>query len=144
MRFALLVLACLTLAGSQTASAQVSIAPLGGFRTPSGNIHCEEWQIDAPRKTELRCDVIESNVPRKRRPLSCELDYGFAFMLSSHRRAWMLCAGDTVADPAHTVLPYGETWRGTGITCETSAARLRCVNTDGHGFELSRRGQRTF
>jgi hypothetical protein len=123
-------------------AAQESLERLSAFQTPSGNIHCEEWKVGGPRKVELRCDVLESTAPRPVPPKDCELDYGYAFMLTEKRKAWLLCGGDTIADPKHTILAYGSTWRGGGMTCVSATDRLRCTNRDGHGFELSRGVQR--
>ena len=101
--------------------------------------------MGSPHRVELRCDVLSAaERPRVKRPKDCELDYGYAFMLRERRKAWLLCGGDTIADAAHVVLAYGETWRGTGVECTAMSSFLRCTNRDRHGFELSKRLQRLF
>ncbi len=135
----------LLLATSRLAQGQDSVKRLGSFRTPSGNIHCEEWEVGAHHRAELRCDVLSAaGRPALKRPKDCELDYGYAFMLTERKKPWLLCGGDTIVDPSHAVLPYGTTWRGTGVTCAATLQFLRCTNTDGHGFALSKRAQRLF
>ena len=135
----------LLLATSRTVLGQDSLKRLGSFKTPSGNIHCEEWDVGAHHQAELRCDVLSAaEHPTARRPRDCELDYGYAFMLTKRKKAWLLCGGDTIVDPSHAILTYGETWRGTAATCTATLQFLRCRNQDGHGFELSKRVQRLF
>jgi hypothetical protein len=48
------------------------------------------------------------------------------------------CHGDTAIDPHAPVLAYGKTWRRNGFTCTSKAIGLRCTNTSGHGFFISR------
>jgi hypothetical protein len=135
----------LLLATTRQAHAQESMTRLGAFMTPSGNIHCEQLELGAPHRVELRCDVLSAaEHPTVKRPKDCELDYGYAFMLRERKKAWLLCGGDTIADPSHAVLAYGETWRGTGVECTVTSQFLRCTNRDGRGFELSKRQQRLF
>jgi hypothetical protein len=138
-----LLLSIALLLASSPAAAQVSQRKLGSFQTPSGNIHCEEWEVGSRGRTELRCDVLEFSNARPKPPKDCELDYGYAFMLKARGPGWLLCGGDTIADPAHVRVKYGEVWRGTGgVSCDATPARLRCLNRDRHGFELSKREQR--
>lgn len=133
----------LLLATARPAHAQESIKRLGSFKTPSGNIHCEEWEVGSHHRAELRCDVLSAaEHPTVKRPKDCELDWGYAFILSARKKAWLLCGGDTIADPSHRVLAYGDTWRGTGVSCIATLQSLRCTNKDGHGFELSKRVQK--
>lgn len=139
LAFALLVTTSRPLQG------QESIRRLGSFRTPSGNIHCEEWDGGAHRRAELRCDVLSAaDHPVFKRPKDCALDYGYAFMLTKRKKAWLLCGGDTIVDESHAILSYGATWHGTGVNCTPTPQLLRCRNMDGHGFELSKRVQRLF
>ena len=127
------------------AHAQAGPRTVGSFQTPSGNIHCEQWQLEHRQAPELRCDVLAAENPPPAKPEDCELDYGSAFGLSPRGKAELLCVGDTIADPDHPRLRYGATWRGAGgITCDATAARLRCTNPAGHGFALSKRSQRRF
>ena len=122
------------------AAALLMLAPVAAearyvdFRMPSGNIGC--GYTDDPRPY-LRCDILRSNdTPPK--PRSCDLDYGHAYALSRTGRARTLCAGDTVYNPDAPVLRYGKTRRIGGFTCKSKTSGLRCRNTVGHGFLLSR------
>ena len=39
---------------------------------------------------------------------------------------------------------YGATWQRHGFSCKSEPSGVTCVNPKGHGFELSRSGQRVF
>lgn len=111
------------------------------FQTPSGNIACVTSPPGEP--LSLRCDLAVNEAKPPKRPRHCELDWGNAFALGETGRATRLCYGDTAAGE-HPVLAYGATWKRGGVECVSSEKGLRCVNRDGHGFDLSRRKQRLF
>jgi phage-related tail fiber protein len=115
---------------------------IGSFRTPSGNIHCDASYDETGRSAELRCDVMNSTAVAVKKPKDCELDYGTAFGLSERGPAEYLCAGDTIINPGNAPLRYGEVWTRSGLRCDVTRVRLRCVNRGGRGFELSTRRQR--
>jgi hypothetical protein len=115
---------------------------IGSFRTPSGNIHCDASLGETGRSAELRCDVMNSTAVAVKKPKDCELDYGTAFGLSERGPAEYLCAGDTIINPGNAPLRYGEVWTRSGLRCDVTRVRLRCVNRGGRGFELSTRRQR--
>jgi hypothetical protein len=112
-----------------------------GFKTPSGNIHCQIQDWDSP--SYLRCDILktEGRVPPK--PRDCEFDWGQAFSVDQ-RRAQRMCYSDTVMDESLQTLPYGSTWRRAGFTCVSEPSGLSCSNRFGRGFQLSRSAQRLF
>jgi hypothetical protein len=114
---------------------------LVGFQTPSHGIACMYAVIDG--KHSLRCDVRDVADPPKR-PKSCDLDYGSAFVLNPTGRATRLCAGDTVLDPKAKVLPYGRVKKVGPFTCVSKRTGLRCTSRAGHGFTLSREKQTLF
>jgi hypothetical protein len=102
------------------------------FRTPSGNIGC------AYDTTSLRCD-IRSGIPHPPpRPKNCDLDWGGGYNLSPTGRASVTCAGDTAIDGHARIIPYGTTWQRGAFRCSSQIAGLRCTNTAGHGFFLSK------
>jgi hypothetical protein len=122
---------------------------LVGFRTPSNNIHCQFYELEAekgqvPVKT-IRCDIREiSNRPAPR-PRDCELEWGQAFELGTDERPGERpCYGDTVQDPRLNPLAYGQTWERGGLRCKSEPSGVTCTNARGHGFELSRSSQRVF
>jgi hypothetical protein len=49
-----------------------------------------------------------------------------------------------IADSVGDVAPYGVTGTFGGITCLSQESGLRCINRDGHGFQLARRKQSVF
>ena len=112
------------------------------FQTPSHKIGCAYSRL-AGEQPSLRCDVADVEHPAKRPP-SCELDYGSAFVLGLHGRARRLCVGDTVLDPKARALAYGHTRRVGSFTCVARTTGLRCTSPSGHGFELARARQRLF
>lgn len=112
---------------------------LVGFRTPSGNIHCQvpDWN--------LRCDILVLQGRPPPKPRSCDRDWGQAFSLPRDEgRAQRICYSDTVMDERLETLPYGSTWRQLGFTCVSEPSSLTCSNRFGHGFRLSRSSQRLF
>jgi hypothetical protein len=107
------------------------------FRTPSGNIRCAyEHYSFAPIR--LRCDILSGLKPLPPKPKGCTLDWGFGYTLRQRGAAHVLCAGDTASSPTAPVLRYGTTRQFGVFRCTSTRAGLRCVNSTGNGFFLSR------
>ncbi len=123
-------------------------AGLDGFKTPSGNIHCQYFDGGSdkpPSANVLRCDIrsLANHIPR--RPKDCDLDFGHAFEMNDRDgSARRLCYGDTALDDRLPVLAYGASWQRGGMSCKSDQSGVSCVNAKGHGFELSRNAQRLF
>jgi hypothetical protein len=109
------------------------------FQTPSGNIHCQ-WASD----DGLRCDLLQFTGKRLPKPKDCILDWGDSFFVAATKKSSGVCHGDTVMNPKNPKLAYGKTWSRGGITCDSMERGLRCVNRDGHGFELSKAAAKLF
>jgi hypothetical protein len=123
--------------GSSTALAQE------GFRSPTGNIHCQFFAIDGD--AVIRCDLRQVSTRSLPRPRSCDLEWGQAFEISGRAtRGTPLCYGDTAQDDRLPVLPYGQSWQRAGLTCISEQSGVSCRNARGHGFTLSRAAQRVF
>ena len=120
------------------ASADRAASTVAFFRTPSGNIGCVYSTGAGGLKQALRCDIRSGIKPKPAQPKSCDLDYGDSYELGRTGRAILVCHGDTAIDPHAKVLAYGQTWRRNGITCRSKTTGLRCTNTSGHGFFMSR------
>jgi hypothetical protein len=116
--------------------------PLGAFQTPSGNIFCDAYR-DGKTST-LRCDLVTNNAKVPAKPKDCDLDWGNSFVISERGTAQRNCHGDTNINPNNKRLEYGQKWRAAGFTCDANTKRLRCINLDGHGFELAKSAQRFF
>jgi hypothetical protein len=121
-----------------------SFDDLGGFQTPSGNIHCAAYKDLRAGRAELRCDLVQNTARIPARPADCELEWGDAFGMNNRGEAERICHGDTVQNPKNPVLQYTKVWSAGGFRCDVTQARLRCVNTDRHGWELSRSKQTIF
>ena len=104
------------------------------FQTPSMNIGCL-YSAATNQPSYLRCDILSGLKPAPTR--RCELDWT-GFTMSPNRRAAATCAGDTVYDRTARMFVYAFTWRRGGFTCTVRRVGLRCNNTTGHGFFLSR------
>ena len=124
-------------AGVSTASAQ------DGFRSPTGNIHCQFFALDGD--AVIRCDLRQVSNRSIPRPRNCDLEWGQAFEISARAtRGSPLCYGDTAQDDRLPVLPYGQSWQRSGLTCISEQSGVSCRNPRGHGFTLSRAAQRVF
>jgi hypothetical protein len=104
------------------------------FQTPSKNIGCL-YSSATGRPSYLRCDLLTGLKPKPTR--RCELDWT-GFSMTANGKATATCAGDTVYDRRAQVFPYTWTWSRGGFTCTVQRAGLRCRNTNGRGFFLSR------
>ena len=114
-------------------------ADLVGFTSPSGNIGC------ILADGTVRCDVAERDWAPPPRPSDCPdfTDYGQGITLGTTGRASFVCAGDTTlgSGPA---LPYGQFEAGGGVSCSSESSGMRCSNSDGHGFTISRQDYTLF
>jgi hypothetical protein len=134
------LLAALALGGP---AAPAATSPF--FQTPSRNIGCIYVAgLGAPDKPYLRCDIGSGLRPLPPRPRACDLDWGYGYAMFATGRAGTFCAGDTAKDPKAPVLGYGRTWRKGPFTCVSRSIGLRCRNTSGRGFFLSRERSYTF
>jgi hypothetical protein len=50
--------------------------------------------------------------------------------------ATFVCAGDTTLGSG-SALPHGQFQAGVGMSCTSEPSRMRCSNSDGHGFTIS-------
>ena len=112
------------------------------FVTPSKNIECAFLQ--SGKHIDVRCDIRSQDNPMKPRPKSCEFDFGGSYGVGRTGRAHRLCVSDSVHDDHAKVVAYGTSYSFKGITCKSTTAFLRCKNTSGHGFKLSRSAQKLF
>jgi hypothetical protein len=136
---ALPLLAALTLASD--ASPATSYA----FKTPSGNIGCIYEPPFQGTTAYLRCDIHSGlKNPAVHKPKNCDLDYGDSLEVSNRGRTIVVCHGDTAFDPHAHVLAYGTTLVRPGFKCVSQTTGLRCTNTVGHGFFLSRERWQAF
>jgi hypothetical protein len=106
--------------------------PPPAFQTPSGNIHCLH------RDDTMRCDVAEHAYTAPPKPADCARAWGGSLALRAEGRAALLCAGDTVRNDEAFVLGYGAEWLSPDLNCNSSESGIRCVNREGHGFQVSR------
>jgi eukaryotic-like serine/threonine-protein kinase len=103
------------------------------FASPSRNIVC------AMTAERVRCDVARTAWQLPPKPTDCAGDHGRGAVLAGSGAGELSCVSDTVADPALTVLPYGEGVRFAGVVCVSRESGLRCTNSaTGHGFRVSR------
>jgi hypothetical protein len=133
-----LLIFLVSLTGARAAHAQ----DIMGFQSPSKNIVCIYFEYDEHKA--LRCDVgdMAGTIPPK--PRDCELAWGHSFEVEAKGKAGRSCAGDTQMGQPLRVLPYGEVWQRSGITCKSEQSGVTCSNADRHGFLLSRAKQTVF
>jgi hypothetical protein len=133
----------LLLAGAACALTVPATVDAATFRTPSGNIGCLYTPASGSASVALRCDLVSVSHPAKR-PASCRLSYGRAFVLSGTGKARRACVGDTVLDPKASVIRYGTTRRLGPFTCVSRESGLTCRSRYRHGFTLAKGRQRLF
>ncbi|MEO6843329.1 MAG: DUF6636 domain-containing protein [Bradyrhizobium sp.] len=113
-----------------------------GFQSPSKNIACIYFEHDGHKA--LRCNIGEMAGAMPPKPRNCELDWGHSFEVDAKGQADPSCAGDTQIGQPLRVLPYGEVWQRSGITCSSEESGITCFNADRRGFSLSRAKQDLF
>jgi hypothetical protein len=114
-------------------------------QTPSHNIFCDASPPDKESPNPvLRCDIQQTNTQPPPAPRSCPLSWGNAFVIDSTGPGHRICHGDTTKNPDDPVIAYETQWRAYGFTCTSQTSGLTCVNGQGHGFSLSRAGQKVF
>jgi hypothetical protein len=126
-------------AGAAIVMAAAPQAAAEGFQSPSGNIGCQ-LNDDA-----LRCDIGDRNWAPPPKPADCpeQIGYGQGIILHTYGPARFVCAGDTAMGFGR-LLGYGEYHAGGGMSCNSEQSGMRCSNSDGHGFTLSRQGYTLF
>ena len=137
------VLIISSLAVISAVRAQSPSGMLGRFQSPSGNIFCEVNRDEWSGKTtvSLSCEVNKSTAKLPPKPSDCGLEWGKLFYVEARGKAIRYCGNDVLFNPTLPVLPYGEVWQVGGFRCDATTVRVRCVNLDKHGFELSRARQ---
>lgn len=125
--------AAATLTSAVLLCAPPAAADLVGFTSPSGNIGC------ILADDMVRCDISARDWTPPPRPADCPdfTDFGQGITLNPTGPASFVCAGDTTLGSG-AGLPYGEFRAGGGMSCTSEPAGMRCSNSDGHGFTLSR------
>lgn len=116
-----------------------------GFQSPTGNIHCMVFSGYGDDGDGVRCDIGNFTPSALPAPEGCDYDWGNAFWIGSvDRRGGLACISDAISDPGNSVLGYGESVSGGGVTCTSAKSGMTCENSAGHGFTLSKAKQRVF
>ncbi len=132
------LLALALLVSAAPAQAQNYIA----FHSPSENIQCAIYGGDY---AGARCDMVELTPSFTKPPPDCDFDWGFSFGVDPQSgKGYLACVSDAVADPAGLTLDYGAQIGLAGITCTSAKTGMRCTNTAGHGFAISKAKQSLF
>ena len=111
-----------------------------GFKTPSGNITCVQWK----EGSGIRCDLAVTEKISIPKPKDCYQVWGQAFELEPQGKPKAGCVGDSIGVVQVPELPYGQKWQKNGFTCEADKTQLRCTNSEGHGWSLSKKNQKLF
>ncbi len=134
-----LVIAVAALAVPTLFGAPIATADSDFFSSPSGNIAC------AMDSGFVRCDVGDRDWSPPPRPANCptETGYGQGINLHANGPASFVCGGDTTFGD-WSALPYGQYHANGGVSCNSEPSGMRCSNSDGHGFTLSRQAYSVF
>jgi len=120
---------------------QDSRADVWTFETPSQNVQCVVGE--GFEGSDISCTIINrSGSPASPRPSSCKGDWGHSFEMYDRGPAKLVCSDlQDVTKGAQQVAEYGVKGEFGGFICTSSKTGLKCLNTDGNGFFLSRRKQ---
>jgi hypothetical protein len=102
------------------------------FQSPSGNIAC---YLDS---AIVECDISEHTYQPPPRPPECQGVYGNRVTMTPGKPAAMTCHGDTTRVQGEPTLNYGQTISVGTFTCASEAAGIKCTDTSGHYFRLSK------
>jgi hypothetical protein len=137
-----IALALLALSLSLAGTCAVHAQDIMGFQSPSKNIACIYFEYDNHKA--LRCDIGDMAAMPPPKPADCEQEWGHSFEVEAKGHAERSCTGDTQIGQPLAVLPYGEVWQRSGITCKSEPSGITCFNADRSGFSLSRGKQEVF
>ncbi len=115
------------------------------FQSPSGNIMCA--LITSSSNGGARCDIADFHYTAPTGP-DCGVTGwhgGTASVGDSGVGSVGGCIGDTVANPANPVLPYGQNAGNGDYGCHSAENGVTCANLlTRHGFRLSRDSYQAF
>jgi hypothetical protein len=128
----------------------------GYFKTPSGNIQCDYGYGKGP--AYVRCGIRSGlKPPPPSRGPGCDVPNRVVISQtgSASLAGLSACPGEDEGDagpfaggqpggPPVSVIGYGKTWNGGGLSCTSAVTGLTCRNKSGHGFFLSRERWRLF
>ncbi|MBK4216506.1 hypothetical protein JJJ17_11265 [Paracoccus caeni] len=146
MYHALRLVSAIFLAVAATGVSQ-SRAESPSFSTPSGNILCyvpvHLGSFDA--EADLFCHIFSADWTPPSEEF-CDLDRTATIALGpkGNPSESMFCHGDVFWPVPTPVVSYGSSWSVLGYRCEIAESGVTCVNRDGHGFEIARRGRKLF
>jgi Tfp pilus assembly protein FimT len=117
---------------------------LASFHTPSKNIQC--LAVTGDGGASIDCEILEKagSRPLTPRPADCDLEWGNRFEVGETGKGTLACTGDTVRDDTGITLGYDTSFTANSITCTSTQRGLTCLNSEGHGFFLSRARQQLF
>jgi hypothetical protein len=119
---------------------------LANFQTPSKNISCQLFKqaYQNGSETSLQCDMADMAGPSLPKPKDCDLDSGNGAVLGEDGPAEVACSNETIINTSLPILAYGEVMQNAGFTCRSEPTGLTCLNSQQHGFRLSRAKQELF
>lgn len=120
-------------------------AEIWSVHTRANNIQCTLG--DEPGKTEIFCMMARiTGKPALPKPDDCEREWGYAYFIADRGPVVMSCTAKPVLDtwPGNDKFNRDKEHDFGGVVCSARRAQLRCVNEDGHGFDLSRKSQKVF
>lgn len=120
-------------AASAIALPATAHADTQNFQSPSANIYCV---LDSGG---VACDISDFTyqVPPGP-PCAQHFPWGNRFSLTPGKPAAMECHGDTLRVPGEPTLDYGQTISAGTITCDSEPAGMKCTDSSGHYFSVSK------
>lgn len=120
--------------------AYIPAAPDGtaAFNMPSGNVGCTyippggtATYATATGGAELHCTIMEP-------------DYRVVILQPTGPAPGPYATGEVGGLPVAQALPYGRFWQAGPFSCLSARSGLTCINADGHGLRMARRGIETW
>jgi hypothetical protein len=145
--FAAVGILCLVASGSAATVARSKFV-IGHFKTPSRNIVCD-YNYGGRIPENITC-LIQSGLKPPPHRIACPVGDPIDDRVSLNgtgRPTEPRCAGDPgpyLSIKQARVFAYGHTWRHGRLRCSSKKTGLTCVNSQGHGFFLSRAHSRLF
>ncbi len=122
-------------------AAPAAAQDLALVRCPTGGIGCVALPEGGAFRAGCERGRGDAGPPALPRPAGCDLGRGARFGAAPSGGDGTGCHGDTIRDPAASVLPCGASLRFGAVACTSRGTGMERRHADGGGFLPPRRAQ---